>query len=67
MLWKRRKALPSTWVFQHKCYPDGSLQKLNASLCAHGDKQEHGVDFYATYAPVVQWTTIWLILSFANV
>ena len=36
-------------------------------MCVCGDKQEHGVDFFKTYAPAVQWTTIQLILIVANV
>ena len=57
-----RKALPSTWAFRRKRYPDGSIRKLKARLCVRGDQQTHGVDFFETYAPVVQWTTIRLVL-----
>ena len=59
---KGRKALPSTWAFRRKRYPDGSIRKLKARLCVRGDKQIEGVDFFETYAPVVQWTTIRLVL-----
>ena len=31
-------------------------------MCVHRDKQVHGVDFLKSYAPVVHWTTIQLIL-----
>ena len=42
-------------------------KKLKAQLCVHGDKLVHGVDFFKSYAPVVQWTTIHLILILAIV
>ena len=57
-----RKALPSTWVFHHKRFPDGSIQKRKARLCVRGDKQVPGIDFTEFYSPVVQWTSIRLIL-----
>ena len=57
-----RKAIPSMWVFQCKLYTDGLIQKLKAQLCVHRDKQVHGVDFSKSYALVVHWTTIQLIL-----
>jgi hypothetical protein len=54
--------LPSTWAFKVKCYPDGSINKFKGCFCARGDKQIHRVDFFETYSPVVQWTTICLML-----
>ena len=57
-----RKALPSTWVFRCKRFPDGSIRKLKARLCVRGDKQVPGVDFTKSYSPVGQWTSICLIL-----
>jgi hypothetical protein len=50
--------LPSTWAFKVKRYPDGSVKKFKGCFCARGDKQIHGVDFFETYSPVVQWMTI---------
>ena len=43
-------------------FPDGSIQKLKARLCVRGDKQVPGIDFTKSYSPVVQWTSICLIL-----
>lgn len=54
--------LPSTWAFKCKRYPDGSVRKLKARFCARGDKQIEGVDYFDTFAPVVNWTTIRLLL-----
>ena len=43
--------LPSTWAFQCKRYPDGSVPKLKARFCTHGDKQVEGIDYFYTLAP----------------
>ena len=56
------KVLPSTWAFRCKRYPDGSVRKLKARFCARGDKQIEGVDCFDTFAPVVNWTTVRLML-----
>jgi hypothetical protein len=51
----------STWAFKCKRYPDGLIKKFKARFCAHGDQQLEGIDFFETYAPVVQWKTIHLM------
>ena len=51
----------STWAFKLKRYPDGLIKKFKARFCARGDMQLEGIDFFETYAPVVQWTTIRLM------
>ena len=52
----------STWAYKLKRYPDGLIKKFKARFCARGDQQLEGIDFFETYAPVVQWTTVRLIL-----
>jgi hypothetical protein len=47
-----------TWAFKCKQFPDGLIKKFKAWFCARGDMQLEGVDFFETYAPVVQWTII---------
>ncbi len=37
---------------------DGRIMVFKAQFCARGDKQFKGIDFYETYALVVQWTTM---------
>ena len=59
--------LPSTWAFKCKRFPDGLIKKFKARFCARGDKQIEGVDFFETYAPVVQWTTIRLMLILESI
>ena len=55
--------LKGTWVFKLKRLPDGTPSRFKARFCARGDLQQEGVDFFDTYAPVVQWSTIRLLLS----
>lgn len=54
--------IDSTWAFKLKRYPDGMVKKFKARFCARGDQQLEGIDFFETYAPVVQWTTVRLML-----
>jgi hypothetical protein len=44
----------STWAFKCKRYPDGLIKKFKARLYACRDQQLEGIDFFETYAPVVQ-------------
>jgi hypothetical protein len=57
-----RNILGCVWVFRRKRYPDGSVRKLKARLCVRGDQQIEGVDFFETFAPVVAWSTVRLLL-----
>ena len=55
-------ALPGTWAFKIKRFPDGLVRKLKSRWCCRGDRQVKDVDFFDTYAPVVKWTTVRLLL-----
>jgi hypothetical protein len=58
--------LPSTWALKIKWFPDGTLKKVEAQLCANGDRQKEGIDFFETWAPVVQWSTIQIVMVLAE-
>jgi hypothetical protein len=60
---KSRRVLKGTWVFKLKRLPDGSPLKHKARYCVRGDMQKEGIDYFETYAPVVQWSTIRLVLT----
>ena len=57
--------LPSTWAFKCKRFPDGRVKKFKARFCARGDRQKEGIDFFETWSPVVQWTTVRIMLIFS--
>ena len=52
-------------VFHKKVFPNGKMRKLKAWLCAGGHHQIEGIDFFETYAPVVNWNTVRLLLILA--
>jgi hypothetical protein len=54
--------IDSIWAFKLKRILDGMVKKFKARFCAHGDQQLEGINFFETYAPVVQWTTVRLML-----
>ncbi|RVW98450.1 Retrovirus-related Pol polyprotein from transposon RE1 [Vitis vinifera] len=59
------KPIGSKWVFSVKLRSDGSLDRYKARLVALGNKQEYGVDYEETFAPVAKMTTIRTILAIA--
>ena len=60
-----QKVIPSTWAFKIKRYPDGRLRKFKARFCVRGDRQEEGVDYFESYAPVVSWATVRMLMRIA--
>ena len=49
-------------AFKIKRFTDGLIKKFKARFCVSGDQQIEGINFFKTYAPVVQWTTVRLML-----
>ena len=54
--------LPGRWAFKCKRYPNRLIKKLKARFCVRGDRQIENVDFFSTFAPVMNWTTVRLLL-----
>jgi len=57
----------SIWSFKRKRFPDGRLMKHKARLCAHGGQQQWGVNYWETYAPVVNWISVRALLAIASI
>ncbi len=57
--------IPSTWAFKIKWYPDGRVKKFKARFCARGDRQKEGINYFETWAPVVRWLTVCIVMILA--
>jgi hypothetical protein len=57
------KVLDSVWAMKRKRrIKSKEVYKWKARLNVHGGQQEHGVNYWETFAPVVTWISIRLIL-----
>ena len=56
------QVIPTTWAFKVKRLPSGEIKKLKGRFCIRGDMEKEGVHYWETYAPVVSWTTVRLLL-----
>jgi transposase InsO family protein len=58
----RARLLSSIWSYRRKRKPNGELLKHKARICVDGSQQALGRDYWETYAPVVSWSTVRLVL-----
>lgn len=53
------------WVYKLKLKPDGTIDRHKSILVAQGCSQQDGIDYTATFSPIVNTTTIRVIITIA--
>jgi hypothetical protein len=57
--------VPSVWSLQSKCnLTTNKLKSHKARMNLHGRKQVYGMNYFETYAPIVIWFAIRLMIIF---
>ena len=61
---KGAKTIMAIWSFRQKRDNIiGKVTKYKFRIFVHGGMQEKGVNYWETYAPVVQWTSVRIMLT----
>ena len=59
---KGKKVIKVTWAFRQKRDPMGNPTKKKSRLCVRGDTMVAGIDYGESFSPVVQWSSVRLML-----
>ena len=57
-----KKVIKVTWAFRQKRNPLGQATKKKSRLCVRRDNMIAGVDYGESFSPVVQWSSVRLML-----
>ncbi|KAI0996590.1 hypothetical protein K3495_g11592, partial [Podosphaera aphanis] len=53
-----RKLISPRWVLRNKLYTDGSIARRKARIVGKGYEQQHGIDYFETFASVIRFATL---------
>ena len=59
------KPIGCKWVYTIKLRADGSIERHKARLVALRNRQEYGLDYEETFAPMAKMTTVRTIMALA--
>ena len=58
-----RKVIRSKWVLRKKFNTEGLLDRLKARIVIKGFEQVYGIDYFSTFASVVRYSTLRILLA----
>eukprot|EP00957_Ditylum_brightwellii_P210690 15365263-Ditylum_brightwellii.AAC.1 len=59
---KNTKVIPITWAMKIKMFTSRAFRSFKARFCFRGDLRKKAIEEIDIYAPVVQWSTVCLVL-----
>jgi hypothetical protein len=62
---EKKKVIVCRWVYIVKLKADGSIDRYKERLVAKGYAHQYGIDYQETITPVVNLTTICILISIA--
>ena len=62
---KGHRAIKTKWVYKTKRDSNGEVVRFKARLVAKGYTQRYGIDYEETYAPVVRYTSVRILMALA--
>ena len=61
------RTVMSIWSFKRKRFLNGTLNKHKARICVDRGMQTWGLNYWETYAPVVKWASVRLLMTIAKI
>jgi len=58
-----KQALDLLWVIKKKVDANGNIARYKARLCVQGSRQLEGIDYNETFAPVVSFVSLRVLLA----
>jgi hypothetical protein len=63
----KARLLNAIWSYRRKRTPAGVYCKHKARICTNGSQQQYGVNYWNTYAPVVSWSSVRILLTLSHI